>query len=110
MRDLVVLYLLIKRGAVRIPIKLFFQVTSIIIFLMCFSFTGKGIGELIEGKILTPTLIPYQFDAISWAGLYPYYESLVAQLVIVILIVGGVIATNRLSKKSPKTGGANAKN
>ncbi len=107
---LVALYLLIKRGAVRIPIKLFFQVTSIIIFLMCFSFTGKGIGELIEGKILTPTLIPYQFDAISWAGLYPYYESLVAQLIIAILIVGGVIATNAISKKSPKTGGANAKN
>lgn len=107
---LVVLYLLIKRGAVRIPIKLFFQVTSIIIFLMCFSFTGKGIGELIEGKVLTPTLIPYQFDAISWAGLYPYYESLVAQLIIAILIVGGVIATNRISKKSPKTGGVNAKN
>ena len=107
---LVALYLLIKRGAVRIPIKLFFQVTSIIIFLMCFSFTGKGIGELIEGKVLTPTLIPYQFDAISWAGLYPYYESLVAQLIIVILIVGGVIATNRISKKSPKTGGVNAKN
>ncbi len=107
---LVALYLLIKRGAVRIPIKLFFQVTSIIIFLMCFSFTGKGIGELIEGKILTPTLIPYQFDAISWAGLYPYYESLVAQLIIAILIVCGVIATNAISKKSPKTGGANAKN
>lgn len=107
---LVVLYLLIKRGAVRIPIKLFFQVTSIIIFLMCFSFTGKGIGELIEGKILTPTLIPYQFDAITWAGLYPYYESLIAQLVVVILIAGGVIATNKISKKSPKTGGANAKN
>ena len=106
---LVALYLLIKRGAVRIPIKLFFQVTSIIIFLMCFSFTGKGIGELIEGKILTPTLIPYQFDAISWAGLYPYYESLISQLIIAIFIVGGVIATNRLSKKSPKTGGANAK-
>lgn len=107
---LVALYLLIKRGAVRIPIKLFFQVTSIIIFLMCFSFTGKGIGELIEGKILTPTLIPYQFDAISWAGLYPYYESLISQLIIALFIVGGVIATNRISKKSPKTGGVNATN
>ena len=108
---LVVLYLLIKRGAVKIPIKLFFQATSAIIFLMCFSFSGKGVGELIEGKVLSPTLIPYQFDAISWAGLYPYYESLGLQLIVVCFIVGGIIATRKLSQKgqkSPKAGGANA--
>ena len=108
---LIALYLLIKRGAVRIPIKLFFQATSAIIFLMCFSFTGKGVGELIEGKVLTPTLIPYQFDAISWAGLYPYYESLGLQLIVVCFIIGGIIATRKLSQKgqkSPKAGGANA--
>ena len=95
---LVALYLLIKKGAVRIPIKLFFQVTSIIIFLMCFSFTGKGVGELIEGKILTPTLIPYQFDAISWAGLYPYYESLILQAVVATIIVIGVVFTRKITK------------
>ena len=108
---LIVLYLLIKRGAVKIPIKLFFQATSAIIFLMCFSFSGKGVGELIEGKVLSPTLIPYQFDAISWAGLYPYYESLGLQLIVVCFIVGGIIATRKLSQKgekSPKAGGANA--
>lgn len=107
---LIGLYLLIKRGAVQIPIKLFFQVTSIVIFLMCFSFTGKGVGELIEGKVITPTLIPYQFDAISWAGLYPYYESLGLQLIVLCLIAGGIIATRKFSPKraeSPKTGGVN---
>lgn len=105
---LIVLYLLIKRGAVKIPIKLFFQATSAIIFLMCFSFSGKGVGELIEGKVITPTLIPYQFDAISWAGLYPYYESLGLQLIVLLFIAGGIIATRKLAKKSPKTGGVNA--
>lgn len=105
---LIVLYLLIKRGAVKIPIKLFFQATSAIIFLMCFSFSGKGVGELIEGKVITPTLIPYQFDAISWAGLYPYYESLGLQLIVLLFIAGGIITTRKLAKKSPKTGGVNA--
>ena len=105
---LIVLYLLIKRGAVKIPIKLFFQATSAIIFLMCFSFSGKGVGELIEVKVITPTLIPYQFDAISWAGLYPYYESLGLQLIVLLFIAGGIIATRKLAKKSPKTGGVNA--
>lgn len=105
---LIVLYLLIKRGAVKIPIKLFFQATSAIIFLMCFSFSGKGVGELIEGKVITPTLIPYQFDAISWAGLYPYYESLGLQLIVLLFIACGIITTRKLAKKSPKTGGVNA--
>lgn len=95
---LVVLYFLIKKGAVRIPIKLFFQATSAIIFLMCFSFTGKGVGELIEGKVITPTLIPYQFDAISMLGIYPYYESLIPQFLVAIFIISGVIITSKITR------------
>lgn len=95
---LIVLYFLIKKGAVKIPIKLFFQATSVIIFLMCFSFTGKGIGELIEGKVITPTLLPYQFDAISMLGIFPYYESLIPQILIVAFIICGVIFTRKITQ------------
>lgn len=95
---LIVLYFLIKKGAVKIPIKLFFQATSVIIFLMCFSFTGKGIGELIEGKVITPTLLPYQFDAISMLGIFPYYESLIPQILIAVFIICGVIFTRKITQ------------
>ena len=95
---LIVLYFLIKKGAVKIPIKLFFQATSAIIFLMCFSFTGKGIGELIEGKVITPTLLPYQFDAISMLGIFPYYESLIPQILIAVAIICGVVSTRKITQ------------
>lgn len=95
---LIVLYFLIKKGAVKIPVKLFFQATSAIIFLMCFSFTGKGIGELIEGKVITPTLLPYQFDAISMLGIFPYYESLIPQILIAVAIICGVVSTRKITQ------------
>lgn len=95
---LIVLYFAIKAGAVKIPIKLFFKATSYIIFIMCFSFTGKGVAELIEGKIITPTLIPYSFEAISWLGIFPYYESLIPQICIIIFIIIGIVLTKRITR------------
>lgn len=33
---------------------------------MVFVFTGKGIAELIEGKVIIPSLIPMNFEPILW--------------------------------------------
>lgn len=96
---LIVLYFLLKAGAIRIPIKQFFLLTSFIIFYMCFVFTGKGIMELVEGKVLTPHLISTPFDSITWLGLYPYYESLVLQAIILVLLIGGVVYMQIKSKE-----------
>lgn len=95
---LIVLYFLIKKGAVKIPVRLFFKVTSAVIFIMCFSFTGKGIGELIEGKVIAPSLLPYHFEPISSLGIYPYYESLIPQVVVVAIIIIGVIWTRKITQ------------
>lgn len=95
---LVVLYFLIKKGAVKIPVRLFFKVTSAVIFIMCFSFTGKGVGELIEGKVITPSLLPYHFEPISSLGIYPYYESLIPQAIVVAIIIIGVILTRKITQ------------
>lgn len=96
---LVILYFLLKAGAIRIPIKQFFLLTSIVIFYMCFVFTGKGIMELVEGKVLTPHLISTPFESITWLGLYPYYESLVLQAIILLLLIGGVLYMQIKSKE-----------
>lgn len=96
---LVALYFGMKAGLVRIPIKLFFQVVSVVIFYLCFTFTGKGISELVMGKAITPTLLPkpYNFEPIEWLGLFPYYESIILQAIVVVLIIIGVVLTNRLT-------------
>lgn len=99
---LIVLYFLLKAGAIRIPVKQFFYITSYIIFYMVFVFTGKGIGELIEGKFITPTLLPIKFDAILWLGIYPYYENIIPQFIVLILLILGIFITHKLTTQGVK--------
>ncbi|MBZ7944869.1 FTR1 family iron permease [Campylobacter sp. RM10532] len=99
---LIVLYFLLKAGAIRIPVKQFFYITSYIIFYMVFVFTGKGIAELIEGKIILPSLIPINFEPILWLGIYPYYETLIPQFIVLILLIIGILMTKQISKKGVK--------
>ncbi|TKX32995.1 FTR1 family iron permease [Campylobacter aviculae] len=99
---LIVLYFLLKAGAIRIPVKQFFYITSYIIFYMVFVFTGKGIAELIEGKIILPSLVPMNFEPILWLGIYPYYETLIPQFIILILLIIGILITKQISKKGVK--------
>ncbi|MBZ7939082.1 FTR1 family iron permease [Campylobacter sp. W0014] len=96
---LIVLYFLLKAGAIRIPVKQFFYITSYIIFYMVFVFTGKGIAELIEGKIILPSLVPMNFEPILWLGIYPYYETLIPQFIVLILLIIGILITKQISKK-----------
>ena len=99
---LIILYFLLKAGAIRIPVKQFFMVTSYIIFYMCFVFTGKGVMELIEGKVFIPHQFIIDFKSITWLGLHPYYESLIPQAIIFIAMLIGIVAMNCHYKKRCK--------
>jgi high-affinity iron transporter len=95
---LVVLFFALKAGAVKIPIKPFFMITSAIIFYMSVTFAGKGVMELVEGKILEPTILA-GFPTVTWLGLYPYIETLTPQIVLLLgAIVGGVLIKTRANK------------
>ncbi len=100
---LIVLYFLLKAGAIRIPVKQFFYITSYIIFYMVFVFTGKGIAELIEAKVVIPSLIPMNFEPLLWLGIYPYYETLIPQLIVLIMLIFGILITKQISKKGVKS-------
>ncbi len=95
---IVILYFLLKAGAIRLPVKQFFYITSYIIFYMVFVFTGKGVAELIEGKFITPTFLPVKFEPLAWLGLYPYYETLVPQLLVLILLIAGIFITHKFTR------------
>nr|WP_235361665.1 FTR1 family protein [Campylobacter sp. RM16704] len=99
---LIILYYLLKAGALKIPVKQFFYITSYIIFYMVFVFTGKGIGELIEAKVITPSLLPFNFEGILWLGIYPYYESIIPQFMVLILLIMGIFITKQISNKREK--------
>ncbi len=102
---LVIVYLIIHYLSVKLPIKPFFTATSVLMFIMSISFLGAGIKELIEGDLLGSTspawlqqIIPYN-DVLNVLGVYPILETLIPQLVLLIIsIILFVIATKKNNK------------
>ena len=96
---LVFVYLAITKLSIKLPIKVFFTATSILMAVMCVSFLGSGIKELAEGNVFDLTLrvpgIP-ENDVIQIFGVYPWLETLVPQLILsIILLVTFLIAHYR---------------
>jgi len=89
---LAVIFTLFYRYGVRIPMRPFFAVTSILLYYMAFVFMGKGIRELQEGNVMRITVIPGgpHVDAM---GIYPSVETLTAQGILVLLLVFAMIKT-----------------
>ncbi len=96
---LVFVYLAITKLSIKLPIKVFFTATSILMAVMCVSFLGSGIKELAEGNVFDVTLqvpgIP-ENDVLQVLGIYPYLETLVPQLILaVILLITFLVAHYR---------------
>ena len=96
---LVFVYLAITKLSIRLPIKVFFTATSILMAVMCVSFLGSGIKELAEGNVFDLVMrvpgVP-ENDIIQIFGIYPYLETLLPQLILaVILLVTFLIAHYR---------------
>ena len=96
---LVFVYLAITKLSIKLPIKVFFTATSILMAVMCVSFLGSGIKELAEGNVFDLALrvpgIP-ENDVIQIFGIYPWLETLVPQLILaVILLITFLIAHYR---------------
>ena len=96
---LVFVYLAITKLSVRLPIRVFFTATSILMAVMCVSFLGSGIKELAEGNVFDLALrvpgVP-ENDVIQIFGIYPWLETLLPQLILaVVLLVTFMIAHYR---------------
>lgn len=89
---LAVIFTLFYRYGVKIPMRPFFTVTSILLYYMAFVFMGKGIRELQEGNIMRITVIPGA-PHIDAMGLYPSIETLTAQGILVLLLIFATIKT-----------------
>ena len=96
---LIVIYVIIKRFSLKIAIKPFFIATSVIIFYMSVVFVGKGVMELVEGKVFVPTVID-GLPTITWIGFYPYVQSLVPQAVMIVLLVAGILILKNKQKNN----------
>lgn len=100
---LLVVYFVIKFFSLKIAIKPFFLITSAIIFYMSIVFVGKGIMELVEGKLFVPKIIE-GFPTITWLGVYPYYESLIPQALMILALVVGIFIMKKIQKTNLNKG------
>jgi high-affinity iron transporter len=89
---LAVIFTLFYRYGVRIPMRPFFTVTSILLYYMAFVFMGKGIRELQEGDIMRITVIPGG-PHVEALGIYPSVETLTAQGILILLLVFATVKT-----------------
>ena len=85
-------FYLINKAGVKVPIKWFFAFTSVFLYFMAFTFMGKGLHELQMGQSLSMT--PAEFaPEISWLGMYPTWETLLGQSILVLAYVFALIYT-----------------
>jgi high-affinity iron transporter len=89
---LAVIFTLFYRFGVKIPLRPFFSVTSVLLYYMAFVFTGKGIKELQEGDLIPLSAIR-GFPHVEWLGLYPSWQGVLAQLALLLLFAFAVLKT-----------------
>ncbi|WP_058910071.1 FTR1 family iron permease [Entomohabitans teleogrylli] len=93
---LLIAWLVMRYSVVKLPLKPFFMFTGSFMYLMAFVFAGKGVLELVEGKLFQPTLIS-GVPEISWLGIYPYLETLLPQAVLLIAALAALWVMRRRS-------------
>ena len=96
---LLVIFLILRFTSVKIPIGPFFLVTSILMAVLVVIFAGGGIHALIEGDLIEGTYLS-SVPTNDWIGLYPYVETITAQVIaaiaVVALFVVGFIKKHRM--------------
>ncbi|HYK64300.1 MAG TPA: FTR1 family protein [Patescibacteria group bacterium] len=76
-------FALIRRAADRIPMRLFFGVTSMLLYAMAIVFAGQGVASLQEASVVPATFVNYA-PTIPMLGLFPTVQTLVAQAALLI--------------------------
>ncbi len=87
---LAVVYVLINRYGVKLPLRPFFAVTSAFLYYTAFVFAGKGVAELQAGGVVGTTVLP-GWPRVAALGIYPTVESLLAQGILVVLAVFALV-------------------
>jgi high-affinity iron transporter len=89
---LAIIFTLFYHFGVRIPLRPFFSVTSVLLYYMAFVFMGKGVRELQEGNAIPLSPIR-DFPHVDWLGLYPSWQGVLSQLALLILLAFAVLKT-----------------
>ncbi|MBL4831738.1 MAG: FTR1 family iron permease [Aliivibrio sp.] len=91
---LVIVFFVMRHSVVKLPLKPFFMFTGGFMYFMAFVFSGKGVLELIEGKLFEPTLLVWAPE-ISLLGIYPYAETLIPQMLLIFAAALALVVIKR---------------
>lgn len=89
---LAIVGVLLFRYGIRIPIRPFFAVTGVLLYVLAFKFAGGGVRELQEagwiGVTAAPMIpnVPWLRD---WLAIYPFVEPLLLQALLLLAVVVG---------------------
>ena len=84
------IFLVIRFGAVRLPLKPFFICTSMLMYVMAIAFAGGGVKELQEADIIPVTPVDF-IHSVEILGIYPTVETLIPQVIMVLVVVLSVM-------------------
>jgi high-affinity iron transporter len=86
---LAVTFVIVKRAADRIPMKIFFHATSFMLYALAIVFVGQGVASLQEASVVPATFVNHA-PTIPMLGLFPTIQSLGAQAALLILAAAAV--------------------
>jgi high-affinity iron transporter len=98
---LVVLFYVIFKLALRIPLKYFFSVTSVFLYLLSFILLGKGVKELQEAGIVGVTPAGY-IPHIDILGLYPTLETSIPQALLLAAFIFALVWLENVKREREK--------
>ncbi|OCG39533.1 iron permease [Gilliamella sp. Fer1-1] len=87
---LAIIFVVIRFGTMKLPIRPFFIGTSILMYIMAIAFAGGGVKELQEADIITVTPVDF-VHSIEVLGIYPTIETLLPQVVMVFIVLVSVM-------------------
>ena len=84
------------RFSLRLPIGKFFAISSMLIAVLAVVLVGKGIAALQEAGWVAQSLV--SAPRVEWLGVYPSWQSLLAQVAVVIVAVTGFAMNARAGR------------
>ncbi|MFG0251200.1 MAG: FTR1 family protein [Phycisphaeraceae bacterium JB051] len=85
---LAIVYVIVRYASIRLPLRLFFSATAILLFAMAFVFAGQAILELQVSQMIPTTSID-GLPMISWLGIFPTRETIGAQVLVLLTLPAG---------------------
>ena len=86
-------------AGVRLPVRPFFLAATVLIYYLCLKFVGSGVHALQVSGVLPATPAPW-VPSVELLGVYPTWETTLAQLTVVLIILGFELGPRLLHPRS----------